>query len=87
VTEHQISIDLDAGFHPASAIVPELREDVAAFWGYPIGQRVEVCFGGGQRSAVTGKLELLRAPDYPWDRRQPCTWPSQASFSTREIDR
>jgi hypothetical protein len=29
-----------------------------------------VCFRGGERSAVTGLLELLRAPDFPWNPHQ-----------------
>lgn len=88
VAEHQIRLDLDAGFQPAPAPVPELRDEVAALWGYPLGQCVEVCFRGGQRSAITGKLELLRAPDYPWDRQQPLQLAIAGFvFSSREIDR
>jgi len=88
VGEHQISLDLDAGFNPAPALVPELRDEVAAIWGYPLGQRVEICFRGGERSAVAGKLELLRAPDFPWNRRQPLQLAiAGLVFSSREIDR
>ena len=41
--------------------------EIAAVWSLPLGQRVEVCFRGGKRSAVAGILELLHAPDYSWD--------------------
>lgn len=68
--EQQISLDLDVAYGAAPAVVPELRDEVAQLWGLPLGQRVEVCFRGGQRSAVTGILELLSAPDYPWNPRQ-----------------
>lgn len=86
--EQQSSLDLDPGFQPAPPLVPELRDEVAALWGYPLGQQVEVCFRGGERSAVTGKLELLRAPDYPWDPRQPLRLAiAGLVFSSREIDR
>jgi hypothetical protein len=88
VDEHQISLDLDMGFQPAPVLVPELRDEVATLWGYPLGQRVEICFRGGERSAVTGKLELLRAPDYPWDRHQPLKLAiAGLVFSSRDIDR
>jgi hypothetical protein len=54
---------------------------------YPLGQRVEVCFRG-ERSAIAGKLELLRAPDYPWDRHQPLQLAvAGLVFSSRDIER
>jgi hypothetical protein len=86
--EHQISLGLDAGFNAPPPVVPELRDEIAAVWGVPLGQRVEICFRGGERSAVIGKLELLRAPDYPWDRQQPLKLAiAGLVFSSREIDR
>lgn len=63
--EQQTSLGLEAGFNTAPAVVPELRDEIAAVWDYPLGKRVEVCFKGGERSVVTGVLELLRAPDFP----------------------
>jgi hypothetical protein len=87
LAEHQISLDLEAGYNPAPALVSELRDEVAAVWGYPLGQRVEVCFRG-ERSAIAGKLELLRAPDYPWDRHQPLQLAvAGLVFSSRDIER
>jgi len=88
VDEHQISLDLDPGFNTAPAVVSELRDEIAAVWGLPLGQRVEVCFRGGERSAVTGILELLRAPDYPWDPHQALHLGIAGFvFSSREIER
>ena len=41
---------------------------------------------GAERSAITGILELLRAPDYPWDPHQPLKLGiSGFVFSSREI--
>jgi hypothetical protein len=86
VDEHQASLGLDAGYQPAPVVVPALRDEIAAAWGYPLGQRVEICFRGGQRSAISGRLELLRAPDYPWDPRQPLQLAIAGFvFSSREI--
>jgi hypothetical protein len=86
VAEQQISLGLDTGFQPGPAVVPELRDEIAIAWGFPLGQRVEIGFRGGQRSAISGKLELLRAPDYPWDPRQPLQLAIAGFvFSSREI--
>jgi hypothetical protein len=86
VSEHQASLGLDMGYEPAPVVVPALREEIAAAWGYPLGQRVEICFRGGQRSAICGRLELLRAPDYPWDTCQPLQLAIAGFvFSSREI--
>jgi hypothetical protein len=88
MSEHQISLGLDAGYQPAPVVVPKLRDEVAAAWGLPLGQRVEICLRGGQRSALTGVLELLSAPDYPWDGRQTLQLGIAGFlFSSREIER
>ena len=88
VNEQQISLGLDAGYTTAPAVVPQLLDEIATAWRLPLGQRVEVCLRGGQRSAVTGILELLRAPDYPWYPQQPLKLAiSGLIFSSREIDR
>jgi hypothetical protein len=70
MSEQQISLELSVVYSAAPAVVPKLRDEIAQTWGLPLDQRVEVCFRGGQRSAVTGFLELLSAPDYPWNPRQ-----------------
>ncbi|MDA1056171.1 MAG: hypothetical protein O3C40_37810 [Planctomycetota bacterium] len=88
MSEQQISLELDVGYQTAPAVVPELRDEIAATWGLPLGQRVEICFRGGERSAVTGILELLRAPNYPWEPRQSLQLGiAGLIFSSREIDR
>lgn len=88
VSEQQISLELEVGDQTAPAVVPELRDAIAATWGLPLGQRVEICFRGGERSAVTGILELLRAPDYPWQPRHALQLGiAGLIFSSREIER
>jgi len=85
MSDQQLRLGFDSGFNAAPVAVPELRDEIAAAWSLPLGQRVEVSFRG-QRSAVTGILELLRAPDYPWDPRQPLKLGiAGLVFSSREI--
>jgi hypothetical protein len=86
--EHQISLGFDVGYHREPPVVPELRDEIAQAWGLPLGQRVEVCFLGSQRAAITGLLELLTTPDYPWDSRQSLQLRIAGFvFSSREIER
>lgn len=88
MAEHQTSLGLDGGFSPAPAAVPELRDEIASAWGLPLGQRVEVCFKGAERSAIRGILELLRAPDFPWDQHQPLSLAIAGFvFTSRDIER
>ena len=88
MSEQQINLDLDCGYQTAPVVVPELRDEIAATWGLPLGQRVEICFRGAERSAVTGILELLRAPDYPWEPRHALQLGiAGLVFSSREIER
>ena len=56
--EQQISLELDAGYTTAPPVVLELRDEIAAAWSLPVGQRVEVCFRGGERSAVAGTTNI-----------------------------
>jgi len=85
LSEQQLSLGLDSGYNAAPVVVPALRDEIAAAWSLPLGQRVEVFFRG-QRSAVTGILELLQEPDYPWDPRQPLKLGiSGLVFTNREI--
>ena len=87
LSEHQISLGLDVGYDPEPVVVADLRDEIAAAWGLPLGQKVEVCFRG-ERSAVTGTLGLLKAPDFPWDPRQPLKLGiAGLVFSSREIER
>jgi hypothetical protein len=88
VEEHQTSLGLDGGYQPAPAVIPELREEIAAAWGLPLGQRVEVYLRGGLRSGLTGVLELRSAPNYPWDGRESLQLAVAGFlFSSREIER
>ena len=87
-SEQQISLRLDLGYQPAPVVVPQLRDEIAAALGLPLGQQVEICFRDGERSAVTGILELLLAPDYPWEPRQALQLGiAGLVFSSRDINR
>jgi hypothetical protein len=86
--EHQISLRFDVGYNREPPVVPELRDEIAQAWGLPLGRRVEICFRGSQHAAITGLLELLTAPDYPWDPRQSLQLRIAGFvFRSREIER
>jgi hypothetical protein len=88
VAEYQSSLGLDAGYEPAPAVVPELRDEIASAWGLPLGERVEIYLCGSERCAVTGVLEILCTPDYPWDPHQALKLRASGFlFSSREIER
>lgn len=85
--EQQISLGLDTTHTTAPAVVPELRAEIAQAWGLPLGERTEVCFRGSQRAAITGILDLITMPDFPWDRRQALQLRIAGFvFSNREIE-
>jgi hypothetical protein len=87
MAEHQTDLRLDVGYDPAPAVVSELREEIAAAWGLPLGQRVDVSVKNA-RCALRGVLELRRAPDYPWDGRQALQLAVAGFvFSSREMER
>jgi hypothetical protein len=86
MAEHQTSLRLDADYHPP-AVGADLRDEIAAAWGLPLGQRVEVTLRN-QPCALRGILELEGAPDYPWDGRQVLRLAVAGfSFSSREMER
>ena len=88
MAEHQINLGLETCHTIAPAVLPELRDEIALCWGLPLGQRVEICFRGSDRSAVTGILELITAPDFPWDSHQPLRLRIAGFvFSSRDVDR
>ena len=88
MSEHQTSLPLDMDYSTAPAVVPELRDEIARAWGLPLGERAEIRFRGSQRAAITGILELLSSPDYPWNPRQPLQLRIAGFiFSSREIER
>lgn len=86
MAEHQTNLRLEVGYEPAPAVESALREEIAAAWGLPLGQRVEVSLRN-ERCALRGVLELQRAPDYPWDRRQALQLAVAGFvFSSREME-
>jgi hypothetical protein len=86
MTEQQSSLKLDVGYSPAPAVESNLRAEIAIAWSLPLGQRVEVSLKT-ERCALKGVLELQRAPDFPWDARQPLRLTVAGfGFSSREIE-
>ena len=86
MAEHQTNLRLEVGYEPAPAVESALREEIAAAWGLPLGQRVEVSLRN-ERCALRGVLELQRAPDYPWDGRQALQLAVAGFvFSSREME-
>lgn len=90
--DRQLAFDLAASSESApavSAAVPQLHDEIAQAWGIPLGQIVEITFRPAfPVPAVTGRLELLSTPDFPWDPRQPLRLRIAGfSFSTRDIER
>jgi len=87
MAEHQTDLRLDVGYEPAPEVGSELRDGIAAAWGLPLGQRVEVSLQN-ERCTLRGILELQSAPDYPWDGRQALKLAVAGFvFSSREMER
>lgn len=87
MAEHQSDLRLDVGYEPAPAVESQLRDEIGAAWGLPLGQRVEVSLRD-EPCALRGILELERAPDYPWDGRQALQLAVAGFvFSSRQIER
>lgn len=47
-----------------------LTAEIAAFWGLPLGGRVQVKLRDHDLSSTTGLLELMALPDLPFNPRQ-----------------
>lgn len=86
--EQQFNLGLDTPHPTEPAVVAELRNEIAQAWGLPLGERVEVCFRGSQRAAITGILELISTPAFPWNPREVLQLRIAGFiFMSREIDR
>lgn len=55
----------------APAVASDIRDEIAQVWGLPLGQCVVLSIRGQERIEMRGRLELLVAPGFPWDKRQP----------------
>ena len=86
MSEEQIDFGFDAIPGTPPAVAPDLRDEIAGVWNMPLGERVEVWFRDGQLDRISGVLDLHRAPDYPWNPRQPLQLRiSGFAFSNRDI--
>ena len=87
MSEHQTHLPLEATFSVAPESPPELRDEIASIWGLPLGKRVSVSFRDSKLAGVAGVLELVTAPDYPWNSRQPLRLRvAGCDFSARDIE-
>jgi len=63
-----------------------LYEEITATWGIPVGQITHVVLHGHNFSDLQGRLELSRAPDLPFDRREVLALRiGTIEFSSRQI--
>ena len=84
--EQQINLGLDTTHATEPAVVPQLREEIAEALGLPLGERVEIRLRD-QPAAITGVLELLAAPSYPWNSRETLQLRVAGfAFNSREIE-
>lgn len=87
VAEYQTDLKLEGIYAAVPVLGADLRSEIAAAWGLPLGQRVEVSLRN-ERCALQGVLELRRAPDYPWDGRQALQLVIAGFvFSSRDMER
>ncbi len=64
----------------------EFYDEVSTVWQLPVGQVVRVDLRGHDLSNLQGLLDLSRAPDLPFDRRQPLVLRiGGVEFSSRQI--
>lgn len=86
--EHQDNLPLDTPYQPAPAAPPELRAEIARAWGLPLGARVEIALRDDSLDTITGVLELVASPDFPWDPHQPLRLRIKGFiFDSRAIER
>jgi hypothetical protein len=89
--ELQSDLPLDATAASASpaegpAVLPELRDEMAAAWRLPIGERVEISFLHEQLDTIAGILEIAAPPSFPWNPREPLALRVAGfAFSSRDI--
>jgi len=87
---HQEEFLFAEGAEPPLAL-PDLRSElyagIAAFWELPLGEAATVELRGHPHfSNLQGRLELSRAPDVPFDRREALALRiGKIDFSSRQI--
>lgn len=87
MSDDQFAFAFDFAPSLEPAVGADLRDEIAATWGLPLGEKVEVFFRGGQLDAITGLLEIAAAPDFPWNPRQPLQLRVAGFvFNSREIE-
>jgi len=69
--DSQAEFILDETAGEAPAVPSDIRDEIAQIWGLPLGRCVVLSVRGQERIELRGRLELVVAPRYPWDRREP----------------
>jgi len=67
----QTEFDLGVSYDPVPQVPLSLHSEIARAWRLPLRECVEIRLRDNSIPALRGPLELLTAPDYPWDPRQP----------------
>ena len=71
----------------APAVPSDICDEIAQIWGLPLGRVVTLRLLGQERIELRGRLELVKAPEYPWEKRQPLRLKvAGVVFSSREIE-
>jgi hypothetical protein len=84
------SVQAELEFTTAGAVAwrvaPSVDADIARVWGLPLRERVRVTLRGHALALITGRLELTRLPDLPFDAHTPlglCI--GTETFTSRQI--
>lgn len=88
MSEHQPGLPFDTPYDPAPAAPLELRDEIARAWGLPLGERIEITLRNDSLDTITGVLEIVSVPDFPWNPRQPLQLRVNGFvFDSRNIER
>lgn len=88
MSEHQTALPFDTPYQPAPGAPTELRDEIARAWGLPLGEPAEITLRNDSLDTITGRLELVSSPDFPWNPRQPLQLRVNGfEFDSRAIER
>jgi hypothetical protein len=69
-----------------ASVAPPLTAEIAALWGLPLDQRVQITLRDHALASALGRLELTRLPDLPLDAHTPLALRiGKDEFSSRQI--
>ena len=82
----QTEIEFTSAGAVAWRVSPSVDAEIARVWGLPLRERVCVTLRGHPLALITGRLELTRLPDLPFDSHTPlalCI--GTETFTSRQI--